>query len=186
MLVGIDEAGRGCWAGPLVAAAVALPITIHSLKDSKQLSAVQRAVVLQNINESACIGIGMVDARTIDQLGLTKATTIAMTEALQKLQIRYTRIIIDGNYNYLPLEIKAETLVRADGMIPEVSAASIVAKEYRDSFMKKISNTYPEYGFEKHVGYGTEMHRKALFMNGPTPLHRLSYKPVQAARKGIS
>lgn len=187
VVVGIDEVGRGCWAGPLLAAAVILnPKQLDfngnkwKLLDSKKMSKLQRAVADVQIRKAALsYGIGWVTPSEIDQLGLTKATQLAMRRAIDKVDIPYDRIIIDGNYNYLSDIPMTETLIQADNTIPAVSAASIIAKVARDTFMTEQAALYPEYGFDNHVGYGTKRHIKALLLYGVTPIHRKSYKPIK-------
>ncbi len=179
--VGIDEVGRGCWAGPLVAGAVVLGSPLAGIKDSKQLTKIQReklAAVIQS--QSQAIGLGWVESTEVDELGLTAAVGLAMRRALEQITIAYDEIIIDGNYNFFPENPKARAVVKADASVAAVSAASIVAKVARDAYMADIATTYPEYGFEQHVGYGTALHLEKLKLHGVTKLHRRSYKPVQA------
>ena len=188
MQVGIDEVGRGCWAGPLVAAAVAFGAgtQITGLNDSKKLSRSQRELLAAEIRASGAvvIGVGWVWPADIDISGITAAVKSAMSQAVQEviaqLEGAYDTIIIDGNYNFLPELPRVSTLVRADGLIPQVSAASIIAKVARDRYMADIAaREYPGYGFEKHVGYGTARHIEQLLARGITPLHRKSFKPIQ-------
>ena len=179
-IVGIDEVGRGCWAGPVVAGAVLLIDEIPGLRDSKKLSKKRRAMLSELIHVSAVFGLGWVTPAEVDQIGLTAAVGLAMQRALDQITRPYDQIIIDGNYNFMPDNSKVSTLVRADDTVPAVSAASIVAKVARDEYMAQLGTKYPVYGFTKHVGYGTEAHRKALHEHGVTPEHRKSYKPIQA------
>ncbi len=180
VIAGVDEAGRGCWAGPLVAAAVILQKPIPGLKDSKKLSRMQRSALATLIrHQAAGIGIGIVRAHEVDKIGLTQATKQAMKLALRQLKAPYDCIIIDGNQNYLPHLDNVQTLIKADALIAEVSAASIIAKTVRDDHMLEMSDLYPEYQFEKHVGYGTALHSAMLLEYGPCGLHRMSYKPVK-------
>lgn len=184
MIVGIDEVGRGCWAGPLVAGAVALDQPIQGLKDSKMLSKIQRLKLATEITEkAAAIGLGWVSAKEVDALGLTEAVRLAMQRAIQLITVPYDEIIIDGNYNFLPSEPRARAVIKADGLEPSVSAASIVAKVARDEWMcSSAAAEFPVYGFEKHVGYGTRLHQDMLKAHGICTLHRLSYKPIQNLR----
>lgn len=178
-LVGIDEVGRGCWAGPLVAGAVMLASPIEGLKDSKKLSKKQRDYLAEIILQQATgYGLGWVTPLEVDQLGLTAAVRLAMQRAVAEIKEPYAEIIIDGNYNFLHDMPNISTLVKADDLIPAVSAASIIAKVARDNYMAEQAKLYPEYGFESHVGYGTARHIAALKEYGVTPLHRRSYKPV--------
>jgi len=180
VVVGLDEVGRGCWAGPLVACAVILDKHIDGLRDSKLLSKRQRLYLAKNITSSAkATGLGWVRSDLIDKIGLTAATTLAMQRALDQIPLIYHEIIIDGNYNYLANERLARTLIKADQTVASVSAASIIAKVSRDSWMHTVAaKKYPKYGFEKHLGYGTVLHRQMLQAYGPCQLHRLSFKPV--------
>jgi ribonuclease HII len=181
MIVGIDEVGRGCWAGPLVAGAVLLGKPIAGLKDSKLLSRLRREKLDAEIRVSAAaFGLGWVTPLEIDQLGLTLAVKLAMERALAQILTPYEKIIVDGNYNFFADNPKSSALIGADNLIPEVSAASIIAKVARDRFMADVSLQFPGYGFEKHVGYGTALHRLAIKTNGVTDLHRRSFKPIQA------
>ncbi len=184
-IAGIDEAGRGCWAGPLVAAAVILTDDIKGIRDSKRMSPKQRQEVASAIINTAYVGVGMVSAEEVDRLGLTRATAVAMTEALQKITIDYEEVIIDGNYNYLPYLPSVRTIIKADATVPAVSAASIVAKVTRDTYMQKLALTHPVYGFDTHVGYGTQAHLRALQLHGPCSEHRRSYKPVKRIIKDL-
>ncbi len=180
LVVGIDEVGRGCWAGPLVAGAVLLNQPIPGLKDSKKLSAKRRQELAEVIKQTATYGLGWVTPSEVDNLGLTAAVALAMERAIKQIHGTYDSIIIDGDYNFLPNYSSASTLVKADDLIPAVSAASILAKVARDYYMALASKKYPGYGFEKHVGYGTKQHSLALAELGVTPLHRKSYKPIKA------
>lgn len=184
MLVGVDEAGRGPWAGPLVAAAVILNSELKVakiIKDSKKLSLKQREVAFAIIQKIALgIGFGWSSVVEIDRYGLTLATNVAMRRAMAQIQQPYQQVIIDGSVDYLRTEIyKTRAVIRADSLYPEVSAASIVAKVVRDRYIKNIAFLFPEYSFEKHVGYGTARHREALERHGPCSLHRRSFKPVK-------
>jgi ribonuclease HII len=186
-VIGLDEVGRGCWAGPLVAAAVVLPgaHSIVGLNDSKKLSKKQRESLDLLIREKALgIGIGWVWPEDIDSGGITKAVKIAMLRAFAQLGAEYTghydEIIVDGNINYLANVSKSSAMIKADGSIPAVSAASIIAKVARDNYMADIASEYPQYGFAGHVGYGTAEHIAALRQYGVTAIHRRSYKPIRA------
>ncbi len=190
-ILGIDEVGRGPWAGPLVVGAVVLSgEKIDGLADSKKLSAKKRAGLAQEIRESgARIGLGWVSAKEIDDIGLGAALRLATRRAVEQVKVSYHEIIIDGTVNMLAgtsLEDHVTMLAKADSLISEVSAASIVAKVARDEYMANLANTYPEYGFEKHVGYGTAAHREALHKYGVTPEHRLSFRPVQEISDSLS
>lgn len=181
MVVGIDEVGRGCWAGPLVAGAVALGQPIAGLKDSKQLSKMQRTRLALEVREKAfAIGVGWVSAREVDELGLTASVRLAMQRALALIDTPFDEIIIDGNLNFLATDPRAQAVVKADRSVPAVSAASIIAKVARDEWMcSQAAVNFPAYGFEKHVGYGTKLHQEMLKIHGACVLHRQSYKPIQ-------
>lgn len=178
--VGLDEVGRGCWAGPVVAGAVILKQPIKGLKDSKKLTKEQRETLAVEIREKAVIGLGWVTPKEVDELGLTEAVRLAMHRALEQVDAPYDEIIIDGNYNFFPENPKARAVIKADDSVPGVSAASIVAKVARDNYMAEIAAQYPDYGFKSHVGYGTALHLERLKLHGISELHRQSFKPVQA------
>lgn len=182
MIIGIDEVGRGCWAGPLVAAAVGLADehSIEELNDSKKLSAKKRLKLVGEIrNATTSIGIGWVWPREINAIGLTESVRLAMQRAVDEIELQNHQIIIDGNYNYLEHIARTEAVIKADGSVAAVSAASIIAKVARDAYMTQIAYKYPQYGFEKHVGYGTKLHIQALTEHGVLPIHRINYKPIQ-------
>lgn len=181
MIVGIDEVGRGCWAGPLVAGAVVLGDPIPGLKDSKKLTKARREVLNAEIVVSAVAwGLGWVTVEEIDQNGLTVAVRLAMERALAMITMSYDQIIIDGNLNFFADNPKSTALIGADNLIPAVSAASIIAKVARDKYMAEAALRFPSYSFEKHVGYGTAAHMQALKAYGITELHRRSFRPIQA------
>lgn len=181
VIVGIDEVGRGCWAGPLVVGAVILDGPIDGIADSKILAKGKRAQLAKIINSEALdTGLGWVWPGEIDQQGLTRSTKLAINRALQEINNPYDQIILDGKFNFLPDNSKCRTLVGADKTVPAVSAASIIAKVARDEYMEKQSEVFPDYGFDRHVGYGTKLHLKNLIKHGPCHLHRLSYKPLKS------
>ena len=181
MILGIDEVGRGCWAGPLVAGAVILKEPIAGLKDSKKLSKLQRERLAAQVEaEALAVGLGWVTPAEVDEMGLSSAVKLAMQRAVEQITEGYDEIIIDGNINYLIEDTRSRAVIKADDTVPAVSAASIVAKVARDNYMAQIATEYPEYGFAAHVGYGTRAHIAALAEYGVTPLHRLSYKPLKA------
>ena len=186
-ILGIDEVGRGPWAGPLVIGAVILEDPEsedwQGLNDSKKLTAKKREQLSQKILESAsATGLGWVSAAELDELGLSESLKLATRRAVSKIpREKFTEIIIDGTINFLKgtdLENLVTVLPKADAKIKAVSAASIIAKVARDNYMIKLAEAYPGYGFEKHVGYGTALHKAALEKLGPCPEHRKSFKPV--------
>lgn len=174
---GIDEVGRGCLAGPLVAAAVILPANWKkALKDSKLLTAQKREELNAYILErSIASGIGWVDNAEVDELGLTQAVREAYLRAIEDMQAGFSAAVIDGNYNYLDDFGIAQTLIKADQKVSCVAAASIIAKVARDNYMSKQSEAYPDYDFINNVGYGTKKHRDAIISSGLSPLHRKSF-----------
>lgn len=179
--VGIDEVGRGCWAGPVVAGAVILDKPIQGLKDSKKLSKKRREELTGLIKrEAKAIGLGWVPAEIIDEVGITKAVALAMQQALNQIKTEYDEVIIDGHLNFLPDNPKTRAVVKADDTVPAVSAASIVAKVARDYYMAKVDEEVPGYEFGQHVGYGTALHLEKLKVNGVSRLHRRSFKPIKA------
>lgn len=184
MIVGLDEVGRGCWAGPVVAGAVVLKRAIPGLRDSKKLTKLQREKLDTKIRRQAIgFGIGWVSVGELDEMGMTAAVSLAMQRALEQIDTSlYDEVIIDGNYNYLKERAKTpvQTLVKADDKVPAVSAASIIAKVARDKWMATEAATqFPQYKFESHVGYGTPGHAALLKLHGACDLHRKSFRPVQ-------
>jgi ribonuclease HII len=181
MLVGVDEVGRGCLAGPLVAGAVILDKPIRGLKDSKKLTRLQRTKLDLIIRKKAlAFGLGWVTAEEVDTMGLTQAVRTAMQRALQEISAAYDEIIIDGNYNFLKAYPGSRCIIKADDTVPAVSAASIIAKVARDSYMIAAASQHPHYKFESHVGYATLAHRAALAEFGMCELHRRSVAPIRA------
>lgn len=180
MILGIDEVGRGCWAGPLVVGAVILSEQSDRvlMKDSKQLSAKKRLFAARHIQQTACdIGIGWASAKFIDTYGLSKALTYATEKAIEQIKVPYSEIILDGTVNFLK-DRPVTLLAKADSLIPAVSAGSIIAKVARDNYMQAIDAHFSEYGFASHVGYGTAVHKKAIADYGPTSIHRMSFAPL--------
>lgn len=198
-ILGIDEVGRGPLAGPLVVGAVILPelkpAWMERLKDSKKLTAWQRNDLNEKILHGArATGLGWVSAAEIDEMGMSKALKLATRRAVETVQaqkVPFSQIIIDGKVNFLAgtaLGKYVSTLIKADDLIKEVSAASIIAKVARDNYMIELAEKYPGYGFERHVGYGTAAHMAALQELGLCPEHRRSFAPckkmhVKEARK---
>ena len=179
---GCDEAGRGCLAGPVVAAAVVFPKDYwnDAINDSKQLSEKQRVKLRDEIiRDAVSYGIGMCDNQEIDNINILQASLLAMHRALDALTVRPEFIIIDGNkwkdYHQTPFQ----TVVKGDAKFLSIAAASILAKTYRDEWMVHAAAEYPLYNWEKNKGYPTKDHRLAIIEHGVCPLHRLSYEPCQ-------
>jgi ribonuclease HII len=180
LVAGVDEAGRGPLAGPVVAAAVILDerCTIHGLADSKQLSALQRDRLFDEIRAKAlCCSIAQASAEEIDQLNILQATLLAMRRAVEGLRLKPAKVLVDGNR--LPvLDVLAEAIVKGDALVPAISAASILAKVTRDRWCAELDAQYPLYGFARHKGYGTAAHLAALQAHGVCPQHRKTFSPV--------
>jgi ribonuclease HII len=183
LVAGVDEAGRGPLAGPVVAAAVILcEGGIEGLDDSKKLSAKRRAVLEAEIKARCIFGIGLASVEEIDAINILQATMLAMTRAVEALcqkngGVDPDHVLVDGNR--LPKwEYKAEAVIGGDAIHPCISAASIIAKEHRDRIMIAADADYPGYGWASNMGYGAALHMDALEKLGPTPLHRRSFAPV--------
>lgn len=190
IVCGIDEAGRGCLAGPVVAAAVILPpgIRIPGLDDSKVVPATRRAGLAAHIGTVAVAwGLGVVWPKAIDEINILEATFKAMSRAVACLKVVPQRLLVDGNKTIPTFWLRRETardwnqqaIVDGDALVPVISAASILAKVFRDNLMEKLDHRYPGYGFEHHKGYGTKEHIEALARLGPCPMHRLTFKKVK-------
>lgn len=176
---GCDEAGRGCLAGPVVAAAVILDPSkpILALNDSKQLSAKTRLMLRHEIIEKAhCFGIGIVDHREIDQINILNASILAMHRALAQLQIQPQFILVDGNRFKAYQNTPHECMVKGDARFSSIAAASILAKTQRDQLMKHLHESHPQYGWERNQGYPTKEHRRAIAKFGVSPHHRLTFQ----------
>ena len=193
LIAGLDEAGRGCWAGPVAAGAVILPLDAPDLTemlagvhDSKELSPAQREHFYPLICQAAlAVGVGLVPAEEIDRLGIVQATRKAMAQAVAALVPRPDFLLID--FLHLPqVKIAQKGIAKGDALSLSIAAASIVAKVFRDRVMAALGKDYPGYGFARHKGYGTPQHRAALARLGPCPIHRFSYAPVAAAARGSS
>ncbi len=171
MLCGIDEAGRGCLAGPLVVAGVILKESINGLDDSKKLTEKRRETLFDIIKQNSYYEIVFTESKTIDKIGLSLAIADSIEKIIEKLQPSHT--IMDGNTNFGILGVQA--VIKADTKISEVSAASILAKVSRDRYMCEIDKKYPQYGFKKHKGYGTKHHVDAIREFGRSDIHRYSF-----------
>ncbi len=176
---GLDEVGRGCLAGPVVAAAVILPkdYTHEMLNDSKQLSKKVRIIIEKDILENAVAwAIAEVDNHEIDKINILKASFLAMHKAVDKLDIIPEHLLIDGN-RFVPYPMIPHTcIIKGDTKFMSIAAASILAKNYRDRLMEELSNEFPGYGWQNNVGYPTIAHRKAIALLGTTAFHRMSFK----------
>lgn len=201
LVVGVDEAGRGPLCGPVVASAVcyknssfAIPLELEKefslIRDSKKLSEKQREKMFDFIQEHFFVGVGIVHAETIDRINILEATFLAMRSAISELRRimnqesgimkeRTMYVLVDGNQEIPNLSLKQETAVGGDGIVKSIAAASIIAKVTRDRMIIEYDKQYPQYGLAQHKGYGTKIHMDALRKYGPTPIHRMSFKPVQ-------
>lgn len=179
-IAGIDEAGRGALAGPVVAAACILPegARFPGINDSKQLTAEQRDRFYEKIIARSYYGIGVVNEKTIDRVNILQATFLAMQQAVSNLPISPDYLLIDGNQSPF-FSIPKEVIVDGDALSASIAAASILAKVTRDRMMRSFGEKWPGYGFEKHKGYGTEEHMNAVFALGPCDLHRQSFAPFR-------
>jgi ribonuclease HII len=183
LTAGVDEAGRGPLAGPVVAAAVVLDdkYPIKGLADSKILTALRREELYDEIRAKAlCFSIAQASVEEIDHLNILQATLLAMQRAVVGLRLKPGRVLVDGNR--LPtLDVFAEAIVKGDSKIPAISAASILAKVHRDHWCVAVDAEFPRYGFAVHKGYGTKYHMEALMQFGPCHHHRMSFQPVREA-----
>lgn len=185
-IAGLDEAGRGSWAGPVVASAVILPIDrlgvsqqLEGIRDSKQLTPRQRERLYEIIESIAlAMGVGVVPPNQIDELGIVPATRQAMGLAIAQLDPPPDFLLIDF-LNLPGLSIPQKSIASGDALSLSIAAASIVAKVSRDRMMVNLDAQYPGYGFARHKGYGTRQHRESLTRLGPSPVHRLSYAPMR-------
>lgn len=183
VVIGVDEAGRGPLAGPVVAAACVLgPSAPEGLDDSKKLSAKRRAALEPQIKASCQWALGVVEADEIDRINIFAATMLAMTRAVGALGLEPDEVLIDGNMTPAGRHPDwcwpARAIVGGDGLEACISAASILAKEHRDRLMREYARAHPHYGWETNMGYGTAEHLAALRQHGPSPLHRRSFAPV--------
>ena len=177
VICGVDEAGRGPLAGPVCAAAVILPphLEIPGLTDSKKLTDKKRRELFPVIKEQAlAYGIGMASEQEIDEINILQATFLAMQRALDQLHVKPDLALIDGNREK-DFGLPVKTVVKGDSLSMNIAAASILAKVTRDDLMVQLAQTYPQYGFEIHKGYGTKAHYAALREHGPSPIHRMSF-----------
>ena len=182
MIAGVDEVGRGCWFGPVFAAAVSLTesaakdLSALGLTDSKALSPKRRAALVPEIQARATSwGLGQAAARDVDAKGIRVATELAMLRALQKLPHDPDLVLVDGVLPLRPWTGPQRTIVRGDSCEASIAAASVLAKEARDALIRRLASHFPGYGLERHAGYGTAVHRAALLKSGPTPMHRHTF-----------
>ena len=179
-VAGVDEVGRGCLAGPVVAAAVILPkdLTEHGITHSKRLSATQREPLAELIKEVAVsVSVARIEPKEIDRINILQASLLAMKLAVKSLSVQPRAILVDGNQQ-VPIDIPQKTIIKGDSRSCSIAAASIVAKVYRDRLMEEYSQEFPQYLFEKHKGYGTKSHREMIRRFGPCPIHRKSFRGV--------
>lgn len=177
IIAGVDEVGRGCLAGPVTAAAVILKNSISELKDSKQISSSKRQSLSKIIKEQSIYSFASISNHKIDEINIHQATLLAMQEAIISLPITPDLVYVDGKFTPT-VEVNCKAVIGGDKLIPEISAASIIAKVHRDEFMKKLDKKYPIYAFAKNKGYGTPYHLNALKEVGYTSFHRQSFKGV--------
>jgi ribonuclease HII len=185
-VAGIDEAGRGPWAGPVVAAAVILPEDALApdlaslLNDSKKLTGKRRDLLFDAILDGAEAGIGMASVDEIDSLNILNATYLAMRRAVENLPTAPAHVLVDGNRLPPDLPCTADAIVKGDGRCASIAAASIIAKVFRDRLMRELAESYPGYGWRRNAGYGTAEHKAGLEKHGITPHHRKSFSPIAA------
>lgn len=179
--IGVDEAGRGPLAGPVFAAAVWLPdgLKLRGVDDSKKLSPHVRSALATEIKHRVMYGIGWATEKEIDRLNILRASLLAMERALASLQVKATRVLVDGNHAPEMEGYEFIAVVKGDQRFACIAAASILAKVERDSWMRQMALRYPRYGFDKHFGYATRAHLQALREYGPCEIHRLTFRPVR-------
>ena len=177
VIAGVDEVGRGCLAGPVVASAVILKKNILGLDDSKKLSPKKRQELAESIIENSYFSYGLASQQEIDDINILQASLLAMKRAILNLTVKPDKVLVDGTHKP-NIELPVQTIIGGDSLIAEISAASIIAKVYRDNLMKEIDSNYPNYGFAKHKGYGTKFHLEAIKLHGPCSIHRKTFKGV--------
>jgi ribonuclease HII len=190
IIAGVDEVGRGPWAGPIVACAYIEVIPVNHLKitDSKKMNQAQREEAYDALILAGHYGIGQADAKEIDKLGMTKANRLAFKRALEALPVRPDLVLIDGKDRLgkvYTLSIPFKTFIKGDLLIKVISCASIIAKVTRDRLMVNYAKQFPKYRFDQHKGYGTLLHRNAIKKHGVTEIHRKSFRPVKLAISSI-
>lgn len=188
LIAGVDEAGRGPLAGPVFAASVILPenCVIDGINDSKKLSEKKREELFDIICEKAvCWNVASVDEKVIDEINILNATHLAMNNAVNGMSIKPDYVMIDGN-SIKNMDLPHCTIVKGDAKSISIAAASVLAKVSRDRFITEIAKKYPEYGFEKHKGYGTALHNEAILKYGPCPVHRKTFLKKLFEKNGIT
>lgn len=189
-VAGVDEAGRGPWVGPVVAGCAVFltqnvnPYLLENLNDSKKISKTKRqklydALLEEKQKGTMLLGIGLATAQEIDELNILNATFLAMKRALENSASTPTEVLVDGNREPKNFNLKTRAIIKGDSKSYSISAASILAKVYRDNLMEEMAKKYPGYGFEKNAGYGTKAHIEGLKTLGITPEHRKSYAPIK-------
>ncbi len=190
-IIGVDEVGRGCLAGPVVCAAVILSAKhrpwVDQVRDSKKLSAKKRQLLSEYIIEECVYAICEGSPRQVDEVNILQATLQTMKKCVEAVVVQAGRpdlVLVDGNQEIPKLGLPQQALKGGDDLHKAIGAASIIAKVYRDNYMVGIDQIYPEYGFAKHKGYGTEQHREAIMVHGPCSIHRMTFKGVYEYVKG--
>lgn len=188
-IAGVDEAGRGPLAGPVFAAAVILPAGFDHgrINDSKQLSPEEREELFELIVSSVSnCSVSFADNKEIDRTNILKATFRSMRQAIEGLCQRADYVLVDGKLKIRDLDIEQKAIVKGDGSSASIAAASIIAKVSRDRYMTRMAERYPQYGFDKHKGYGTEEHIAAIAKYGPCEIHRMSFEPIKSLASGTA
>lgn len=185
VIAGVDEAGCGAWAGPVYAAAVILPLDsrIGRIRDSKLMTEKQRRSVFELIKKKAVWAVGTASVEEIDRINIRQASFLATRRAVGQLTERAEILLSDG-FEIPELNIPCKKIIKGDRKVKSIAAASIMAKVLRDQHMLEIHKNYPEYGFDRHVGYGTKKHQEALKIHGSCEIHRKSYAPIKALKLG--
>ena len=186
IVAGVDEAGRGPWAGPVIAAAVIADMNDfpEGINDSKKLSSAKREALFWHIMEKCKVGVGMASAQEIDELNILHASLLAMQRAVGLLPSIPDLVLIDGN-KAPKLQCKTMTIIKGDSKSLSIAAASIIAKVKRDRIMAELASQHPHYGWEKNAGYGTKLHQDGIASHGITPHHRRSFRPVREVVEGM-
>jgi ribonuclease HII len=181
VIAGIDEAGRGPLAGPVVAASCLFDdnIIIDGVNDSKKLAPKKRRYLYEQIIQKASYGVGIIDRDVIDSINIYQATIQAMRQAVDNMPVNPDYLLVDGLALFYP-GVESEKIIKGDSKSISIAAASIIAKETRDDIMRKYHERWPEYGFEQHKGYGTKQHIAAIEKYGPCPIHRRSFEPIKS------